>query len=98
MPFGLAIMCRLKADKKATRSQNFLLSVLMLFRMKKRGEALCRKAFPVGREAVCPSAGRIARDEPRHGRGLEGLLKRYFDESLKIRREERESAPLSAGR
>ena len=46
--------------------------------MEKKGEALCRKGSPIGREAACPSARQMARDEARHGKGLEGLLKRYF--------------------
>ena len=41
-------------------------------------EALSRKRFPIGREAACPSARPMARNEARHGKALEGLLKRYF--------------------
>ena len=36
------------------------------------------KATPIGREAACPSARLMARDEARHGKAFEGLLKRYF--------------------
>ena len=45
---------------------------------RKTREALRRKQFPLGREAACPSARPMARDEARHGKALEGLLKRYF--------------------
>ena len=34
--------------------------------------------FPIGREAACPSARQMARDEARHGKAFAGLLKRYF--------------------
>ena len=34
---------------------------------------------PIGREAACPSARQMARDEARHGKALEGMLKRYFN-------------------
>lgn len=34
--------------------------------------------FPIGREAACPSARQMARDEARHGKAFEGLLNRYF--------------------
>ena len=33
---------------------------------------------PIGREAACPSARQMARDEARHGKAFAGLLKRYF--------------------
>ena len=33
---------------------------------------------PIGREAACPSARQMARDEARHGKAFEGLLNRYF--------------------
>ena len=33
----------------------------------------------IGREAACPSARQMARDEARHGKALEGMLKRYFN-------------------
>ena len=36
------------------------------------------EATPIGREAACPSARLMARDEARHGKAFEGLLKRYF--------------------
>ena len=55
-----------------------LLLALVSFRMEKEGEALSRKGFPIGREAACPSARQMARDEARHGKAFEGLLKRYF--------------------
>ena len=35
-------------------------------------------SFPIGREAACPSARQMARDEARHGKAFAGLLKRYF--------------------
>ena len=35
-------------------------------------------SFPIGREAACPSARQMARDEARHGKALKGLLERYF--------------------
>ena len=33
----------------------------------------------IGREAACPSARQMARDAARHGKALEGMLKRYFN-------------------
>ena len=36
------------------------------------------RVSPIGREAACPSARQMARDEASHGKALEGLLKRYF--------------------
>ena len=36
------------------------------------------ETIPIGREAACPSARLMARDEARHGKAFAGLLNRYF--------------------
>ena len=41
-------------------------------------KSLFFKVSPIGREAACPSARQMARDEARHGKAFAGLLKRYF--------------------
>ena len=40
--------------------------------------ALAKKAKELGLDAIHDTVHEMARDEARHGRGLEGLLKRYF--------------------
>ena len=41
-------------------------------------KSLFFKVSPIGREAACPSARQMARDEARHGKAFAGRLKRYF--------------------
>ena len=58
---------------------NRLLLTLLSLGVEREGKALNFLRFPIGREAACPSARQMARDEARHGKALEGMLKRYFN-------------------
>ena len=45
---------------------------------KKVGELLAKKAKELNLDAIHDTVHEMARDEARHGRAFEGLLKRYF--------------------
>ena len=71
-------MCLLKVDKKVALFRKCLLLALVSFRMEKEAEVLQLLHFHRTRSGLPVRRGQMARDEARHGKALEGLLKRYF--------------------